>query len=92
MLRITKIAEDGSTISMKAEGQIVSDWVAVLETECKTALRSGKHVTVDLSDVTFVECRAARMLRLFRLEGLEIVRCPKLINSLIDSLDPCDDE
>jgi len=63
VLRITKIAEDSSTVTMKLEGKLASDWVPLLEGECLTCLKENRKVLLDFSEVTFVDGRGAEMVR-----------------------------
>jgi hypothetical protein len=39
MLRITRMAESPSHVTLKLEGRIVSDWVSVVERECLAVLQ-----------------------------------------------------
>ena len=43
MLRITKIEEDGSSVTLKVEGRIMSEGVDVLELECLKWLDCNCH-------------------------------------------------
>ena len=62
MLRITKVAEDSSTVTMKLEGKLASDWVPLLEGECLTCLKENRKVLLDFSEVTFVDGRGVELL------------------------------
>ncbi len=57
VLRITKVAEDSSTVTMKLEGKLASDWVPLLEGECLICLTEKRKVLLDFSEVTFVDGR-----------------------------------
>ena len=69
MLRITKVAEDSSTVTMKLEGKLASDWVPLLE---------------DFSEVTFVDGRGAEMVNKLAGEGIKVVDCCELIKELLE--------
>ncbi|MFB3121881.1 MAG: hypothetical protein ACE10H_06805 [Candidatus Binatia bacterium] len=47
MLRITKVAESPSLVTMKLEGKLASDWVPLLEGECLTRLKENRKVLLD---------------------------------------------
>ncbi len=83
MLRITKIAEDSSTITMKLEGKLASDWVPLLETECLSWLKEKREVLLDFSDVTFVDGRGAVVLEKLAAKKIKVVACSDLIKELI---------
>jgi anti-anti-sigma regulatory factor len=84
MLRITKINGNEATVTLKLEGQIVSDWVRELERECRVALAQGRRVHLDFTHVTFVDERGCASLRNLVSDQLDIVQCPALIRSLLD--------
>ncbi len=83
MLRITKIAEDSSTITMKLEGKLASDWVPLLEGECLTCLKENRKVLLDFSEVTFVDGRGAEVVNKLAGEGIKVVDCCELIKELL---------
>ncbi len=83
VLRITKIAEDSSTVTMKLEGKLASDWVPLLEGECLTCLKENRKVLLDFSEVTFVDGRGAEMVNKLAGEGIKVVDCCELIKELL---------
>ena len=84
MLRITKVAEDSSTVTMKLEGKLASDWVPLLEGECLTCLKDNRKVLLDFSEVTFVDGRGVEMLSKLAGEGIKVVDCCELIKELLE--------
>ncbi len=83
MLRITKVAEDSSTVTMRLEGKLASDWVPLLEGECLTCLKENRKVLLDFSEVTFVDGRGAEMVNKLAGEGIKVVDCCELIKELL---------
>lgn len=69
--------------TLKLEGSIVADWVALLEDECLCALRDTRTLVLDLSAVTFVDRAGATMLRSIARENLEIVHASPLVAELL---------
>ena len=84
MLRITKVAEDSSTVTMKLEGKLASDWVPLLEGECLTCLKEDQKVLLNFSEVTFVDGRGAEMVKKLAGEGIKVVDCCELIKELLE--------
>ncbi len=84
MLRITKVAEDSSTVTMKLEGKLASDWVPLLEGECLTCLKGKRKILLDFSEVTFVDGRGVELLRKLVGEGIKVVDCDELIKELLE--------
>ena len=83
MLRLTRTSRDTSEVVLKVEGQIVGDWVALLESECRELLAAERHVALDLSDVSYLDPHAVRMLRELTRGPLDLVNCPPLVEDLL---------
>lgn len=83
LTRLTQSAQRGSEIVLKAEGQIVAEWVPVLEAECRELLGTDQVVVLDLGAVSYLDTRAVGLLR--RLTGgpLKLVNCSPLIEELL---------
>ncbi len=83
MLRITALREGRWLVRLKLEGQIVSDWVALLEDECLESLREDQTVVLDFSAVTFVDCAGVAMLKKIATDSLQIVNVSPLVADLL---------
>ena len=56
MLRLTRTTPSPSEIVLKAEGQIVGEWVGLLEAECRDLMESngsGRKILLDFGDVSY---------------------------------------
>ncbi len=87
MLRVSLVAEDGSSVTLKLEGRIAGAWVPVLEAECRRPLTARHRIRLDCSDVSYVDAAGAQMLRRIRSGDVEILHCPPLIQQLLDGGD-----
>jgi anti-anti-sigma regulatory factor len=83
MLRLTRTSLGTSEVILKAEGQIVGEWVALLESECRELLATERHVALDLSDVSYLDHQAVRILRELTRDSLGLVNCPALVEELL---------
>ena len=72
------------------EGEVVADGAAVLEEECRRYLEQHGELVVDLSELTFIDGRAAEVLRHLQSSSLKIVDCSPLVEELIAGGDPPD--
>ena len=84
MLRITKISENGSTVTLKLEGKVHADWVSLLEQECRALISQKKTVLLDFSDVTFMDDRGVDMIRRLPARSIKIINGDAFIEDLID--------
>lgn len=83
MLRVTRLAPDSSCPTLKVEGQIVSEWAAVLAAECAAVLSRGSRIKLDLADVSYIDSRGAEMLRSLPSDRVSLVNCTPLIEDLL---------
>ena len=55
MLRITEVLDRGTETTLYVEGRIVSEWVGLLQEECRRVLQeSSRRLRLDLGAVTFI--------------------------------------
>lgn len=85
MLRITEIANGPALVTLKLEGRVVSDWVAVLEQECRRCLEEEHTVVLDFSGVIFIDRPGVEMLARIATRNLQMVNCPPLIEELLQA-------
>jgi hypothetical protein len=83
MLRITRVAESPSHVTLRLEGRIVSDWVSVAERECLTWLQEKPQVILEVGEVTFIDRRGLEMLRRIISPRLQIINASALIKELL---------
>lgn len=86
MLRLTRTTPSPCEIVLKAEGQIVGEWVGLLEAECRELIGSnvsGRQILLDLADVSYLDRQAVRVLRQLIRESVRIIHCPPLVKELL---------
>lgn len=83
MLRVTRTTRPPNEVSLLLEGQIVAEWVGLLEHECHELLGSDQRLLVDLSGVSYLDRRAARLLRDLAERSVKLINCPPLVEALI---------
>lgn len=70
-------------MTLELEGRIVSDWVALLEDECLSALRDAPKVVLDLSAVAFIDRAGVKILRRLATHNLAIVNASPFVAHLL---------
>lgn len=63
MVRLWREKSSESESVIKVEGQLMAEWVPLVEDECLAETKNGHRVVLDLRDVTFVDGRGLAMLR-----------------------------
>lgn len=83
-LRITRADKSRSRATLKLEGRLGAEWVALLERECSRLLRSRASVTLDFSSVTFIDRAGAEALVRLTRRGVEIRCRPGPVASVLE--------
>ena len=83
MLRLTRTVRLPHEVVILLEGQIVAEWVELLEAECLTLLQTDQRVLLDLSRVSYLDRRGARLLRDLAARSVQLINCPPLVADLV---------
>ena len=83
MLRLTRTSRRPREILLKAEGQIVAEWVGLLEEECRELAARDQQVVLDLGDVSYLDGRAVRLLKSLAAGPVSIINCSPLVEELL---------
>lgn len=83
MLRITRVEGSGGPVTLRLEGKVSDQWAKLLEGECRSLLRDGKDVSLDFSDVSFVDAVGVGMVRDLPRQQVRIVNAPRFIEELL---------
>ena len=83
MLRITEVGDDGSTVTLKLEGQVIGDWASVLEQECLRLLGMDRIVVLDFESVLYVGEAGVEMLKGFPPEKIRLIHCSPFVKDLL---------
>ena len=78
----------GGAVTLRLEGRIAADWVAVLAAECHRRLERGEAVRLDLVDVVSSDSNGRRQLRDLRDRGVTLVNAPPFLAGRLDGWDP----
>lgn len=83
MLRVTRTNRLPHQVVLMLEGQIVAEWVELLEGECARLLQTEPRVLLDLANVSYVDPRGARLLRDLAAGPVTLINCPPLVEDLV---------
>jgi anti-anti-sigma regulatory factor len=81
MLRISQINGPHRVLTLKVEGKILGPWVDELSRAC--AEDSLKQLSLDLSQVTFVDAAGVELLRQLLKRGVTLAACSGLVAALL---------
>lgn len=84
MLKIERVqtAKEGSA-TLRLEGQVVGPWVEEVKRSCESIFSKGSRLTLDLSDVFFVDRNGVELFRSLRGRQVELLNCSPLVATLL---------
>jgi anti-anti-sigma regulatory factor len=83
MLRLTRTTRFPQEVVLVLEGQIVTEWVELLEAECLELLGTERKLFLDLANVSYLDRRAMRLLRKLAARSVTLINCPPLVDELV---------
>ena len=83
MLRLTRRTDSAAEVILKAEGQIVAEWVKVLEDEVRELAGRDHQIVLDLGDVNYLDSRGVRLIRALAAGPVSLVNCSPLVEELL---------
>lgn len=78
MLKIVARESAETSSVLQLEGQIIGPWVDELRRACD-ALLPTQRVTLDLTEVSFVERRGVELLRALGARGVPLLHCSAFV-------------
>jgi hypothetical protein len=78
VLKIVLLEPAANGALLRLEGQIIGPWVDELERTCDRLLAT-RPVTLDLTDVSFVERRGVHLLRTLGTRGVPLLHCSPFV-------------
>jgi hypothetical protein len=86
MLRIVRLqpTDDGATLRL--EGRVIGPWVDELRRSCDRVLATGATLTLDVSEVAFLERDGVRLLKDLIDGGVAVVNCPAFVTEQLKAL------
>ena len=89
MLRIVALERTGSGATLSLEGRVIGPWVDELKRSCERILDGGAALTLDLTEVAFVERDGARLLKHLVDGGVTVLNCPAFVSEQLKALSQC---
>ena len=75
MLRIEPVETFSGHCLLRLEGEVVGPWVEEISRTCEPVLASGAKLTLDLTDVAFVDRGGVELFRSLMQAGVMMLNC-----------------
>lgn len=83
MLRLTRTIGLAHEVVLVLEGQIVAEWVSLLEAECQDLLGTHGTLCLDLANVSYLDRAAVRLLGNLAARSVTLINTPSLLSELV---------
>lgn len=83
MLRIERVYVQNGELALRLAGKVTGPWCDELERIASAALESGVRLSVDLSDVSFVDRNGVAVLNALTSRYVTLVNCSSFVTELL---------
>lgn len=83
MLKVTRVAENDKSVTLKLEGRVVGEWIDALERECTVCLGKRRKLILDFSAVSFVDDRGVKTLKAMQEDRVRLTGCSLFLSELL---------
>jgi len=63
MLKITRVESLSQEITLQLDGSVTGQWVVLLREHAGAALKEGVRLTLDLKNISFIDCEGLAVIR-----------------------------
>jgi anti-anti-sigma regulatory factor len=76
MLKITRVASLNQEITLQLDGRITGQWVELLRESAESVLEEGMRLTLDLGNISFIDCEGVGLIKSLIDRGVRRVNAP----------------
>ena len=79
MLRIWSVEPPEGTVILRLEGRLIGPWVEELRRSCDRVLPAGVKLTLDFSEVSFVDRNGIELIRTLGKRNVALLNCSPFV-------------
>jgi anti-anti-sigma regulatory factor len=79
MLKITRAVLSDKEISLQLDGRVSGQWVGLLRETAESVLDEGVRLTVDLKNISFIDCEGIALIRNLIQRGVRHTNPPLFV-------------
>ena len=83
MLKIVAVEPGTDEAILRLEGRVIGPWVEEVRRSCESVFSRGARLTLDLSDVSFVDREGVDLLRSLRDRHVALENCSPFVATLL---------
>ena len=89
MLKITRAVLSKQETTLRLDGRLGGQWVALLRDTAEFVLGDGVKLTIDLTNISFIDCEGIALLKSLIKRGVDPVNAPLFV---ADQIKKCNDD
>ena len=79
MLKITRVASLNHEVTLQLDGRVAGPWVELLRQSAESVLAEGARLTLDLQNISFLDCEGVGLIRGLIDRGVRQVNAPLFV-------------
>ena len=79
MLKITRVASTNDEITLRLDGSVAGPWIELLAKSAESALAEGLRLTLDLENISFIDCEGLALIKNLMGRGVRQVNAPLFV-------------
>jgi ABC-type transporter Mla MlaB component len=83
MLKITTAVLSKHETTLRLDGRVAGQWVGLLKESAESALTDGLKLTIDLKNISFIDCEGIALLKTLIGRGADPINAPLFVTEQI---------
>jgi ABC-type transporter Mla MlaB component len=79
MLKITRVAWSNQEVTLQLDGRVADQWIQLLSECTESVLEEGLQLTLDLENISFIDCEGLALIKLLMGRGVRQVNAPLFV-------------
>ena len=88
MLKITSTILSQQETALRLDGRVSGQWVTLLKDSAESVLADGLKLTIDLQNISYIDCEGIALLKSLIERGVDPVNAPLFV---IEQIKKCKD-
>ncbi len=79
MLKITRVAGSNQEVTLQLDGRVADQWIQLLSECTESVLEVGLQLTLDLENISFIDCDGLALIKSLMGRGVRQVNAPLFV-------------
>ena len=79
MLKIIRVAWSKQEVTLQLHGRLADEWIELLSECTESVLQEGLRVTLDLENISFIDCEGLALIKSLMGRGVRQVNAPLFV-------------